>query len=233
MAATPHREKLAAALRNPKCGNDDRALLTEARRQYERWLDALQSLTTSGQERVRQMTDLLNNYKDLLEIDLIARQGSPFIKRQKGQLKLDNSVLEEFLVHLVHPAVIEGLPENLELTVGPTRAFMSLSFTPVDLPGLGGRPQVVIKKKDQDFIIGKDIHYKLSPDADFPLETTAAGSFPPCSSCRRVQGEPGQDDVPGGGRNRGPIEAGMSIRPVLRAKRVPGYGAGGCSTHCG
>ena len=74
--------------------------------------------------------------------------------------------------------MIEGLPENLELTVGPTRAFMSLSFTPVDLPGLGGRPQVVIKKKDQDFIIGKDIHYKLSPDADFPLETTAAGSFP-------------------------------------------------------
>ena len=88
MAATPHREKLDAALRNPKCSDADRALLTEARRQYQQWVDALRSLTTSGQERVRQMTDLLNNYKDLLEIDLIARQGSPFIKRQKGNSSL-------------------------------------------------------------------------------------------------------------------------------------------------
>ena len=124
------------------------------------------------------MTELLNAYKDVLEIDLIAKHGSPFIKRQKGQLKLDNSILEEFLVHLVHPAVIEGLPENLELTVGPTRAFMSLSFSPVDLPGLAGRPKLVIKTKDQDFVIGKNIHYRFSPDADFPPGTTAAGSIP-------------------------------------------------------
>ena len=124
------------------------------------------------------MTELLNAYKDVLEIELIARQGSPFIKRQKGQLKLDNSILEEFLVHLVHPAVIEGLPENLELTVGPTRAFMSLSFSPVDLPGLAGRPKLVIKTKDQDFVIGKNIHYRFSPDIDFPPETTAVGSIP-------------------------------------------------------
>jgi len=42
------------------------------------------------------MTELLNNYKDFLEVDLITRRGSAFIKRQKGQLKLDNSVIEEF-----------------------------------------------------------------------------------------------------------------------------------------
>ena len=178
MIMTPHSEKLEAALRNPKCSDDDRVLLAEARREYERWIAAMRSLTTVGDERVRQMIELLNNYKDTLEIDLIARQGSPFIKRQKGQLKLDNSVLEEFLVHLVHPAVIDGLPENLELTVGPTRAFMSLSFSPVDLPGLGGRPKLVIKTKDQDFVIGKNIHYKFSPHDDFPPETTAVGSIP-------------------------------------------------------
>ena len=174
----PHGEKLDAALRNPKCSDRDRALLAEARQQYDRWIAAMQSLTTAGDERVRQMTTLLNDYKDTLEIELIARQGSPFIKRQKGQLKLDNSVLEEFLVHLVHPAIIEGLPENLELTVGPTRAFMSLSFRPVDLAGLAGRPRLVMKTKDQDFVIGKNIHYKFSPHVDFPAETTAAGSIP-------------------------------------------------------
>ena len=178
MAMTPHGEKLEAALRNPKCSDDDRALLAEAHQEYERWIAGMQSLTTAGDERVGQMTALLNDYKDKLEIGLIAKRGSPFIRRQKGQLKLDNSVLEEFLVHLVHPAVIGGLPENLELTVGPTRAFMSLSFSPVDLPGLAGRPKVVMKTKDQDFVIGKNIHYKFSPHGDFPPETTAAGSIP-------------------------------------------------------
>ena len=77
MAMTPHLDKLDAALRNPKCSDDDRALLTEARLQYDEWIAAMQSLTTAGEERVRQMTELLNAYKDVLEIDLIARQGSP------------------------------------------------------------------------------------------------------------------------------------------------------------
>ena len=138
MAMTPHRDKLEAALRNRKCSDDDRALLREARAHYDQWMAAMGSLTAVGDERVRQMTMLLNKYKDSLEVDLVAKRGSPFIKRQKGQLKLDNSVLEEFLVYLVHPSVIDGLPANLELTVGPTRAFMSLSFTPVDLRGLAG-----------------------------------------------------------------------------------------------
>ena len=175
---TPHREKLDAALRNPNCQADDRALLVEARRAYDEWMEVMRGLTATGEERVRRMTTALNNYKDILEVDLIARRGSPFMKRQKGQLKLDNSVLEEFLVHLVHPDVVGGLPEDLALTVGPTRAFMSLSFNPVDLAGLAGRRQVTIKTKDQDFVIGKTIHYRFSPDADFPTERTTAGSIP-------------------------------------------------------
>ena len=86
------------------------------------------SLASEGAERVREITAHLNAYKDQLEVELIAQNGSAFIKRQKGQLKLDNSVLEEFLIHLIHPAIIPGLPRDLELSVGPTRAFMSLSF---------------------------------------------------------------------------------------------------------
>ena len=137
----------------------------------------MRALRTAGEERVRQMTALLNEYKDTLEVELIARRGSPFIKRQKGQLKLDNSVLEEFLTHLVHPAIIDGVPENIELNVGPSRAFMSLSFSPVDLPGLVGRPRLVMKTKDQDFVIGKNIHYKFSHMTTFPLMRRLRDSF--------------------------------------------------------
>jgi hypothetical protein len=175
---TPHKEKLEAAIRNPKCGDSDRDLLSRAVQYYTEWRKATLDITSKGADKVREMTRLLNQYKDQLEVDLIAKDGSPFIKRQKGQLKLDNSVLEEFLILLICPSIIEGLPEDLSLSIGPTRAFMSLSFNPSSLPALGQRPNVVIKVKDQDFIIGKDIHYKFSPDPAFPSETTAGGVVP-------------------------------------------------------
>ncbi len=178
MIKTPHKEKLEAARRNPKCGKEDRALLSEAKVHYDIWIKSLIEIKSKGAEKVKEMTQLLNDYKDKLEVELIAKHGSPFIKRQKGQLKLDNSVLEEFLIHLIDPTIIPGLPDDLKLTIGPTRAFMSLSFNPANLSALGEKPSVVVKMKDQDFIIGKEIHYQFSPDAHFPDTTTTSGIIP-------------------------------------------------------
>ena len=107
------------------------------------------------------MTQLLNQYKDFLEIDLIAAKGSEFLKRQKGQLKLDNSILEEFLIHLVDASILKNLPK-FQLEKGPQTAFMSLSFRPSDIKSLDERPEIVLKVKDQDFTVGKTIYYKLS-----------------------------------------------------------------------
>ena len=45
---------------------------------YEQWITATSALTTGGRERVGQMVSLLNDYKDFLEVDLIAYRGSPF-----------------------------------------------------------------------------------------------------------------------------------------------------------
>src|SRR5438067_1334753 len=101
LIAAIHKEKITAALGNPKA-KDDIELLKEALSAYEKWVQQLKELKSTGEKRVREMTDLLNGYKDYLEVDLIATKGSPFLKRQKGQLKLDNSVMEEFLIHLVH-----------------------------------------------------------------------------------------------------------------------------------
>lgn len=175
MGKAPHGEKLSAAIRNPKC-KQDLPILREAGQAYEKWVDSLDSVASTGKQKVMEITKLLNEYKDYLEVELIARRGSPFIKRQKGQLKLDNSILEEFLIRLVDPAILKGLP-SFELESGPQKAFMSLSFSPASLSDLNGRPNVILKVKDQDFTIGKSLHYKFSSDASFEGSKTEKGSL--------------------------------------------------------
>lgn len=175
MSNTPHKEKLLAAIENPKCANDIE-LLKDALTAYEEWIRKTKSLKMKKKARVIKMTRLLNQYKDYLEVELIAKRGSDFIKRQKGQLKLDNSVLEEFLIHLIAPYILTGLP-SFDLEVGPQTAFMSLSFTPSSLSSLDGKPEVVLKLKDQDFAIGKTIHYKFSSDSQFNAAKTNQGSL--------------------------------------------------------
>jgi hypothetical protein len=175
MAKTPHREKLLAAISNPKC-QDDLPLLNDALQAYQDWASNIKSLTSTGKQKVQEMTGLLNEYKDYLEVELIARKGSPFIKRQKGQLKLDNTVLEEFLIYLVSPSILAGLP-SFEIETGPQTAFMSLSFRPSTISHLDQTPDIVLKLKDQDFTIGKTLYYKFSSDSDFAQSKTAEGSL--------------------------------------------------------
>jgi hypothetical protein len=173
--ATPHLDKLNASLANPKC-ESDWPLLEEAREHYDQWIADMENLTTEGEERVREMVGLLNRYKHEFEVEMVTKRGSAFLRRQKGQLKLDNSILEEFLIHLVSPAIVKGVGET-ELAVGPQNAFMSLSFRPRQLGSLASRPEVVLKTKYQDFVIGSQMHYKFSPDAQFESQRTAGGSF--------------------------------------------------------
>ena len=127
-----------------------------------------------GESRVRSLVSLLNQYKDYLEVDLIAKDGSDFLKRQKGQLKLDNSVLEEFLPHLVDDRILSNLPTDFSLETGSQTSFMSLAFCPSSIHELK-KPHVVIKEKDQDFTIGKSIYYKFSSDHDFSDGATVDG----------------------------------------------------------
>ncbi|HBH47430.1 Bpu10I family restriction endonuclease [Muricauda sp. TY007] len=174
MALTPHRDKLIAAISNPKAKND-KGLLEEAHKAYLNWTSQLSKLKSSGDTRVKEMTKLLNEYKDYLEVELIAKSGSPFIKRQKGQLKLDNSIIEEFLIHLVNDDVIKNLPKEIE--TGSQTAFMSLSFRPSSIESLAQKPEIVLKQKDQDFTIGKSIYYQFSPDSKFDKKLTLDGRF--------------------------------------------------------
>jgi hypothetical protein len=174
MGLTPHKDKLIAAIKNPKA-KADKSILEEAYNQYQTWSEKLTKLTSTGDKRVEEMTSLLNGYKDFIEVDLIAKKGSPFIKRQKGQLKLDNSIIEEFLIHLVHDDILKDLPKGIE--TGSQTAFMSLSFRPSKIEALTKEPDIVLKQKDQDFTIGKSIFYQFSPDSDFDKKLTAKGKL--------------------------------------------------------
>lgn len=173
MIQFPHKDKLIAAICNPKAVADV-DILREALSAYDNWISQMHALTTTGDTYLSDMVKLLNDYKNYIEVELIARRGSDFIKRQKGQLKLDNSVIEEFLPYLVTPRLLSNLPTNYELETGSQTSFMSLSFCPSSIQTLN-QPQIVIKDKDQDFAIGKSFYYKLSTDENFDADKTIDG----------------------------------------------------------
>jgi hypothetical protein len=83
--------------------------------------------------------------------------------RQKGQLKLDNTILEEFLPQVVFRS-LRGIDDSFELV--PRNTFSGLSFlSSLGNLGLGGEPS--IRNKDQDFILGKRLYLKSSFDREF------------------------------------------------------------------
>ena len=165
-----------AAINNPKCGAADVAIIQQCLARYETWIADIRKVQITGKERVIELTKLLNAYKDDLEVEFITKSQSPFLIRQKGQLKLDNSIIEEFLIHLVEGRILDGLPP-FALDIGPQTAFMSLAFTPANLNALGGKPPVEVKEKDADFALGKTIHFKFSPDPQFTSAKTTEGQL--------------------------------------------------------
>lgn len=175
MIQFPHKDKLVAALNNPKAA-EDKDLLQEAINAYDTWIKKMKAVTSTGDDFLKEMTSCLNEYKDYLEVELIAKHGSDFLKRQKGQMKLDNSVIEEFLPYLVDSKLLNNLPTNFQLETGSQTSFMSLSFCPASIRKLD-EPEIVIKEKDQDFAIGKSIYYKFSSDKNFSSIKTVDGKL--------------------------------------------------------
>jgi hypothetical protein len=174
---TPHGNKIAAAIANPKATQQDKDLLDEIQKAYEEWVTELVTAIPgeSPEARVRRQAELLNDYKFFVEVDCVAKRGSAWLKRQKGQLKLDSSIIEEFLIHLVHPATLPGFDRLDELAVGPNQAFMSMSFRADSLGGLLDQPEVVVKTKDQDFTLGARLHFAVGTSSD--LRVATRGSF--------------------------------------------------------
>ena len=93
-----HGEKIIAALESTKLPSSDKPRLEVALQKYDEWVSALDSVDApTVDELIEKMIDLLNSYKFYIDVDLIFDSPEDFLYRQKGQLKLDNTVIEEFL----------------------------------------------------------------------------------------------------------------------------------------
>ena len=149
--AAVHGDKLKALVSNPKLPSEDAPRVQAAIQRYDAWIKRLESAKGDAQALLAEIVAALNDYKRYIELDFIFDAENDFLYRQKGQLKLDNTVLEEFLPYLFDPRLCPGLSRLPNLICGPQSSFAGLSFgspfTPLDKGG------VFLKTKDQDFSV--------------------------------------------------------------------------------
>jgi Bpu10I-like restriction endonuclease len=166
----PHLEKLAATLANEKLPDADRVRVEAAIERYRSWIKEMAALKGATPERlVEAAVALLNDYRNYIDLELIFDSEDDFLYRQKGQLKLDNSVIEEFLPWLINPVVIPEL-KGLAIEVGPIDTFAAVYFASDlanELPGGG----LGIRTKAQDFAVARRLYLRASHTPDFANET--------------------------------------------------------------
>jgi hypothetical protein len=162
---TPHLEKLNAILTNDKLPYEDKPRMEEAVKKYDKWVIDSKSVTGTPEERVTKLVALLNEYRLWVDVDLVFDSPQDFLYRQKGQLKLDSSIIEEFLPWLIVPEILPDM-SGLNVNVGPTACFSSLYFeSSLEVPATGAG--MMIKTKDQDFAISMRLHIKSAHDDKF------------------------------------------------------------------
>jgi hypothetical protein len=163
---TPHYSKLVALAQNRKLPNVDKPRLAEAMERYHAWVKAMNELDAESDALLEALANLLNAYKRYIEIDLIFDSPADFLYRQKGQHKVDNSVLEEFLPRLADTRLVPGLTRLKSCSVGPQAAFAAFIFAG-NVHSLLPDGGIFIKKKDQDYALSKKVYLKASTDPSF------------------------------------------------------------------
>ncbi|MBI2424949.1 MAG: Bpu10I family restriction endonuclease [Candidatus Hydrogenedentes bacterium] len=178
---TPHLAKIRALLQNQRLPKSDRPRVEEALTRYERWIAEMGSVIAGRDDTVKKLVDSTNRYKRFIELDLIFDSADDFLYRQKGQLKLDNTILEEFLPQLMHRAL--RLAKG-SFEFGPQKTFAGISFmSGLGDPGAGGR--ATLRTKDQDFVLGKRLFIKTSFEGDFKsAECLEAHLGYVCAECK-------------------------------------------------
>lgn len=160
---TPHLDKLNAALENDKLPASEKPRLQQAIQRYNQWISYISNIDNNSASLIPDLIQLFNDYKFYIDFDLIFCSPDDFLYRQKGQLKLDNTVIEEFLPHLVS----KKFPSlNNSIVFGPRKCFSAMYFksTLNDSKKGGG---VEIRTKDQDFAIAKKLFIRTSHNDAF------------------------------------------------------------------
>jgi hypothetical protein len=163
---TPHQSKLIALSQNRKLPDVDKPRVEEALRRYTTWVQAMDRIEAQGDQLLQELASLVNAYKRSVEIDLIYDSAADFLYRQKGQHKVDNSVLEEFLPRLADTRLVPGLERLKSCSVGPQAAFTAFIFAG-NVHSLLPDGGLFIKQKDQDYALSKKVYLKASTDPNF------------------------------------------------------------------
>ena len=167
---TPHGDKLRALIENPKLPRSDRSRVRSAISRYRRWLNQLRRASQTPDVLIDRMVSQLNDYKKYIDLDLVFDSNNDFLYRQKGQLKLDNTIIEEFLPILV-TSVFSSQLKALAVSVGPVNAFSALRFeSSITADPHGGG--MTIRSKDQDFAISRKLFLRASHRSSFKEAVT-------------------------------------------------------------
>lgn len=167
-----HGEKIVAAIDSEKMPATDIPRLMDALVKYDEWVKKLNEASGNTlDELIENMVSLLNDYKLYIDVDLIFDSTEDFLYRQKGQLKLDNTVIEEFMPIFVRKC-IEHECGTCDVEVGSqTPTFSSVYFeSSLSNPVKGGG--INIKTKDQDFSMSRKLYLRSSYDPEFKKEKT-------------------------------------------------------------
>lgn len=162
---TPHLEKLQATLSNDKLPASDKPRIQRALERYHDWIAKIDAVQGQTHHALEAAVGLLNEYRLFLDLEVIFDSDNDFLHRQKGQLKLDNSVIEEFLPRVVALSLGDQIREQA-LEVGPTTCFSAVYFA----SGLAAEQQgagIEIRTKNQDFAISKPLYLRASHDSGF------------------------------------------------------------------
>jgi hypothetical protein len=155
-----HGDKLQALLKNNKLPESDMPKVHEALEKYSSWRNALLALRGEQKYIITEAVRLLNDYRNYIDIDLIFASRDDFLYRQKGQLKIDNTVLEEFLPLLVNSVFRDKIADK-NIMLGPTACISGIRFdSSLSMETLGGG--IILKQKDQDFAISRRLYLKAS-----------------------------------------------------------------------
>lgn len=112
----PHYTKLIACLNNRRLPEADRERLEEAVRKYHEWIDELESIDRGQIDTVEKLVEATNRYKRFIELELIFDSPANFLYRQKGQLKLDNTIY--------YPDVFQKMIDKIQALIDDTNPSM-------------------------------------------------------------------------------------------------------------
>lgn len=165
-------EKLAALLESMKLPNKDKPRVIDALSVYDKWAEEINNIRAKTLNvLIMRLIDALNRYKFYIDVNLIFDSPEDFLYRQKGQLKIDNTVMEEFLPLFVKRCINFEFGK-CELDICPqTEIFSSIRFaSTLNNASIAGG--IAIKTKAHDFSISRKLYIQSSYTPDFKPEET-------------------------------------------------------------